>query len=457
MEQPLFSCPKCYRNFPQSEMSRSGQTCKNCNPHHSTFKQCEYCKSDFKYYVYGVICPRCQSLKSKYGEPQPCSICRLKTAFGNALVCQRCLHYRDRFGEPRECQTCGQTCAFLKDEASRRKVDGQILCWVCTYNFKLARSRERSDHGSSKRRNEASDSARFKTQREIESQLKRARSDDYGSLKSNSNLTTGSQPAPSTQNQNLDSVYNEQLLTISQLQDELKSFKRQLAIKDAELLAKDRAIAEIRSEMIEMKGLHEDRILKAKAAAHVEQERLTSVIKQLQKEKAALSQGVRKRKSGTNLVGMSGMLRHSVSSVALFNPDSPIQVASSDRMGRKSEKPEITKRSEKPTSLIADRDTSTSTPNGSGGNHKSMDLSTKTEIAEAQETRLTICEPNSPTHSSNFDKVKEANSSPSISSDQPSDEDGERTPTGRETHFVNASSTDPLGLDTPSESEEDTS
>ncbi|VDO95125.1 unnamed protein product, partial [Schistosoma curassoni] len=64
----------------------------------------------------GGICPHCQSLKSKYGEPQSCSICNLKTAFGSALVCQRCLHYRNRFGEPRQCHSCGNTCAFLKDE-----------------------------------------------------------------------------------------------------------------------------------------------------------------------------------------------------------------------------------------------------------------------------------------------------------------------------------------------------
>lgn len=327
MEQPLFSCAKCFRNFPQSEMSRTGQTCKSCNPHHSTFKQCEYCKADFKYYIYGVICPRCQSLKSKYGEPQPCSICRLKTAFGNALVCQRCLHYRMRFGEPRECQSCGQVCAFLKDEASRQKVDGQVLCWVCTYNFKLARSRERSDHGINKRRSDDIDQSRSKNERIIESQQKRTRPDGY--------MTPTSEPtAPETQKhssinvQNIDSVYNEHILTISQLQDDVKNLKRQLAIKDADLLSKDRTIAELKSEMIDMKSSFDDRLMKAKAAAQLEQDRLMVVIKQLQKEKIAISQEMRKRKSGVSSYGTPSTLRHSSSSVALFNPDSPIIVAS---------------------------------------------------------------------------------------------------------------------------------
>ncbi|CAH8583485.1 unnamed protein product [Heterobilharzia americana] len=326
MDQPLFSCTKCHRNFAQSEMSRSGQTCKGCNPHHSTFKQCEYCKSDFKYYVFGDICPRCQSLKSKYGEPQPCSICKLRTAFGSALVCQRCLHYRNRFGEPRQCHSCGNMCAFLKDEASRVKVDGQILCWVCTYNFKLARSREKSTHGSTKRRhdnNQFSDTSHSKS---LHDSLKRACTDEYGSRKCETQIN--SQQALTTQMLSLDTVYNEHLLTISQLQDEIKSLKRQLTLKDADLLAKDRLIAELRSEMIDMKNVHEDRIHKVKSAGQLEQDRLLVTIRQLQKEKVTLSQGLKRRKCNTSLVGLSNH-RHSISSSTLFNPDSPLVVSSS--------------------------------------------------------------------------------------------------------------------------------
>ncbi|VDP80173.1 unnamed protein product [Echinostoma caproni] len=73
----------------------------------------------------------------------------------------------------------------------------------------------------------------------------------------------------------MDSVYNEHLLTIGQLQDEVKALKRQLAQKDAEMLAKDRTIAELRSELIDTKEFHESRLLKARAAAQLEQDRLT--------------------------------------------------------------------------------------------------------------------------------------------------------------------------------------
>ncbi|OON13995.1 hypothetical protein X801_10218 [Opisthorchis viverrini] len=458
MEQPLFACTKCFRNFPQSEMSRSGQMCKSCNPHHSTFKQCEYCKSDFKYYVYvvfrfvghvifrtfpascryGTICPRCQSLKSKYGEPQPCSICHLQNAFGNALVCQRCMHYR----------------------ASRQKVDGQILCWVCTYNFKLARSRERSDHGSSKRRNESSvDSSRLKSQRS--DQLKRTRSDDYKTLKTEANMSS-SQPTPSTQTQSLDSAYNEHLLTISQLQDEVKALKRQLAIKDAELLAKDRTIADLRSDMIEMKDSHEDRLLKTKAAAQMEQDRLTATIKQLQKEKASISQGLRKRKSASNLSATSG-LRYSASSVALFNPDSPTPF-SVDRSARKTgrlatpKRPEkavssddqedtgvqrsVTFRPTKPNKALFDNDDSTT--DADQWTHE------KTPPASAEESMSPVglqLKSDSPA-----EPQKQSTSSPSISSGPASDDEIRKT---NKSSLFNPR--DPLGLDTPTESEEEDS
>lgn len=69
-------------------------------------------------------------------------------------------------------------------------------------------------------------------------------------------------------------MYNEHLLTISQLQDEIKSLKRQLTLKDSDLLTKDRTIAELRSEMIEIKSMNEDRVRKIKSAAQLEQDRM---------------------------------------------------------------------------------------------------------------------------------------------------------------------------------------
>uniref|UniRef100_A0A5K3EVH4 Protein FAM76A n=1 Tax=Mesocestoides corti TaxID=53468 RepID=A0A5K3EVH4_MESCO len=270
MDQPLFSCTKCLKSFPHSQMSRSGTTCKICTPHHSSFKQCEYCRADFKQSLPGTICPRCQSSKTKYGEPKPCTICLLPMAYGSALVCQRCLHYRNKFGDPQQCQKCLQICAFYKDEVSRSKVDGKILCWVCTYDYKIAKSKERSDRSQSKR----------------------------------NSLDDAFMPRSSRDSSNMDSAYNEHLLTISQLQDDIKILKRKLAQKDAELLAKDRIIAGLKSDLDDCESQKRERAFKSERMAKEEINRLKDTIRNLQREKAELSsvRSSKKRRTG----GLSG-------------------------------------------------------------------------------------------------------------------------------------------------------
>ncbi|BHF57250.1 Protein fam76b [Sparganum proliferum] len=272
-------------------MARSGTTCKVCTPHHSSFKQCEYCKSDFKYSVPGTACPRCQSLKAKYGEPKPCSICMLPTAYGNALVCQRCLHYRNKFGDPRQCEKCLQMCAFYKDEASRSKVDGQVLCWVCTYNHKINKSKESAEGATSRRG--ISDSIFGKSSHELHSSLsavKRQRTEDYTTHHSVSSRPT------SAHAYSMDSAYDEHILTIGQLQDDIKALKRQLQLKDAELLKKNQTISDLKSEILEMETSSRERLLKYQDSAEDEINRLKETIRTLQREKVELSSRSKKRK-----------------------------------------------------------------------------------------------------------------------------------------------------------------
>ncbi|KAH8874314.1 Protein FAM76A [Schistosoma japonicum] len=456
MDQPLFSCTKCLRNFPQSEMSRSGQTCKGCNPHHSTFKQCEYCKSDFKYYVYGDVCPQCQSLKSKYGEPQPCSICKLRTAFGNALVCQRCLHYRNRFGEPRQCHSCGNTCAFLKDEASREKVDGQILCWVCTYNFKLARSRERSSHGSSKRRHDSNQLSTANRSKSSHNSLKITCTDEYGTRKTDKQVDC--QHALTTQALCLDSVYNEHLLTISQLQDEIKSLKRQLTLKDADMLAKDRTIAELRSEMIDIKDMHEDRIRKVKSAAQLEQDRLLATVRQLQKEKATISQDVKRRKNNKSLSKLTNF-RHSISSTTLFNPDSPLNVGNAKRVVTRT--PLVNNQAcecrSETTPSNSNRLSKDNTPDSTSRFMKKQ-LTPDNHNLQISDEDSNLTPQRSITSSSKRKNSSSPDITPSISSEPLTDDDCDEQDLHSQLYQFNPQEMigkDPLGLDTPTESEDE--
>ncbi|CAI2732086.1 unnamed protein product [Schistosoma spindalis] len=448
MDQPLFSCTKCLQNFPQSEMSRSGQACKRCSPHHSTFKQCEYCKSDFKYHVCGGICPHCQSLKSKYGEPQSCSICNLKTAFGSALVCQRCLHYRNRFGEPRQCHSCGNTCAFLKDEASREKVDGQILCWVCTYNFKLARSRERSIHGFNKRRHDGYQLSTANRSRSSHNSLKKTYTDGFGTKQINTQMHV--QQALTTQALSLDSVYNEHLLTISQLQDEIKSLQRQLTLKDSDLLTKDRTIAELRSEMIEIKSMNEDRVRKIKSAAQLEQDRLLATIRQLQKEKAIISHNIKRRKINNNLSRIAN--RNSLSSTTLFNPDSPLSLGLAKRVS----KPPVLEnqgkeREGEETLSYSDRISKNTLHSTSRSMKRQLTPDCIGVQIYDEDSNLA---PQRTVTSSIKQNAGSPGITPSISSKTPTDDEEASQLYQYDPHEI--SGKNPLGLDTPSESENET-
>ncbi|KAL5964520.1 Protein FAM76A, partial [Taenia solium] len=215
----------------------------------------------------GTICPRCCSLKSRYGDPKPCTICQLPMAFGSALVCQRCLHYRTKFGDPRQCEKCLHMCAFYKDEASRSKVDGQVLCWVCTYNYKMSKSKERLDKHQSKR-SSFNDSYFSKSHDSSNSSAaKRHRAEEYTSRHSSNRSVNAT-------NYSMDSAYNEHLLTIGQLQDDIKSLKRQLAQKDAELLAKDKLIAGLKSDLADYELQQRERAFKTELMTNEEIERL---------------------------------------------------------------------------------------------------------------------------------------------------------------------------------------
>ncbi len=61
----------------------------------------------------------------------------------------------------------------------------------------------------------------------------------------------------------LDSAYNEHLLTIGQLQYDIKALKRQLAQKDAELLAKDKIIAGLKSDLDDYETQQRERSVKS--------------------------------------------------------------------------------------------------------------------------------------------------------------------------------------------------
>ncbi|UYV76226.1 FAM76A [Cordylochernes scorpioides] len=77
-------------------------------------------------------------------QPQACEYCNVLAAF-IGTKCQRCTHSQKKYGPPVTCEQCRQKCAFVrKDEG--HKVDGKLLCWLCTSAYKraLAKAKQNS-------------------------------------------------------------------------------------------------------------------------------------------------------------------------------------------------------------------------------------------------------------------------------------------------------------------------
>ena len=85
-------------------------------------------------------------------KPKPCQYCNIIAAFiGNK--CQRCTNSEKKYGPPYSCEQCKQQCAFDRKD-DRKKVDGKLLCWLCTLSYKrvLQKTKEQRKHLSSSSR-----------------------------------------------------------------------------------------------------------------------------------------------------------------------------------------------------------------------------------------------------------------------------------------------------------------
>ncbi|KAK2195686.1 bifunctional Dim1 family/Thioredoxin-like superfamily/FAM76 protein [Babesia duncani] len=137
------------------------QVCADC------FKRCEsvkcvHCKAEFSYHrycnkahklYYKLVCMRCASNIATYNkDPRLCRFCNAWAAWRDSGDCDRCSSFSNTFGDPNTCESCGNLAAFDRGEASRDKVGGLWLCFLCTYEHK------KSDYYIKKRRmpNEAS-------------------------------------------------------------------------------------------------------------------------------------------------------------------------------------------------------------------------------------------------------------------------------------------------------------
>ncbi|CAG02924.1 unnamed protein product, partial [Tetraodon nigroviridis] len=307
----LYACTKCNQRYPFEELSQGQQLCKECRIAHPIVK-CTFCRSEFQQESKtNTICKKCAQNVKQFGTPKPCQYCNIIAAF-IGTKCQRCTNSEKKYGPPQTCEQCKQQCAFDRKEEGRRKVgaihtcparllipflsckisfpkvDGKLLCWLCTLSYRrvLQKTKEqRKGFGSSN-----SSSLNEK--------------DHHSKIPPPPTPTQTQQLASQVCNlssitQSMDSGGTDNFILISQLKEEVLSLKRLLQQRDQTILEKDRKLTELKADfqyqesnmrlkMNQMEKSHKD---------SMEQQQAKN--RELMKQVAALSKGKKFERTGS--------------------------------------------------------------------------------------------------------------------------------------------------------------
>ncbi|XP_077486907.1 protein FAM76B-like [Amblyomma americanum] len=347
MASALFACTRCNARHPFEELSQGQQLCKDCRGAFPIVK-CTYCRTEFQQENKGstsTICKKCEQNVKAYGKPTACEYCNIIAAFiGNK--CQRCTNSEKRYGPPVNCEQCKQRCAFDRKDDSRRKVDGKLLCWLCTLSYKRALAKAKQNdpmrhsalgkatsaphhshhhhhhshhhhHRSSSGSGGGPTNATSSSSQNHHHHRKHSHSSsslsnhkvgsEHGSSKRPrldpaAKLANGSTPLRSTPEASglLDPTSSDHVVVLTQLREQVSSLQKQLTLKDQQLLAKDKQIAELKAHMSS-----DERNARTKLQA--EQKKHSEVVQELmnklltlQKQMAAKAKSNRKNVTSTD-------------------------------------------------------------------------------------------------------------------------------------------------------------
>ncbi|MBN3306767.1 FA76B protein, partial [Amia calva] len=273
----LYACTKCNQRYPFEELSQGQQLCKVWKCYRPSSPQ-----TYLQFYLFSfcsktnTICKKCAQNVKQFGTPKPCQYCNIIAAF-IGTKCQRCTNSEKKYGPPQACEQCKQQCAFDRKEEGRRKVDGKLLCWLCTLSYRrvLQKTKEQrkglsSSHSNSslteKDQHHSRHHHHHHHHRHSSSHHKLSSlspEQDQGlwkqSHKSSSiqNETPKKKPKLETKpsngdsssiNQSMDSGGTDNFILISQLKEEVMSLKRLLQQRDQTILEKDKKLTELKAD-----------------------------------------------------------------------------------------------------------------------------------------------------------------------------------------------------------------
>ncbi|XP_045602312.1 protein FAM76A isoform X4 [Procambarus clarkii] len=305
----LFACSRCFSRHPFEELSQGQQLCKECRGSFPIVK-CTYCRSEFQQESKSstvTICKKCESMVKQYGKPSACEYCNVIAAFiGNK--CQRCTNSERKYGPPLSCDQCKQKCAFDRKDIDRKKVDGKILCWLCTLSYKRALAKTKvtdpARHSHIKLGMRSGHHEKKDNRPKMSGHNKRPNRPDV------TKIPQDEPPAKVSRNsgpvRDIDPGTADQLVLITQLREQIARLEKQLSGKDAQLLAKDKQMTELKATQFtvlqelrqKMKNFNRDYDSKV--------DLLQKKIREQNREIAVLSKGKKKGDRGAVLSATDG-------------------------------------------------------------------------------------------------------------------------------------------------------
>nr|CAG4642364.1 EOG090X02IW [Evadne anonyx] len=284
----LFACSRCFSRHPFEELSQGQQLCKECRGAFPIVK-CTYCRSEFQQESKGntcTICKKCEFNVKQYGKPSACEYCNIIAAFiGNK--CQRCTNSEKKYGPPVTCEQCKQKCAFDRKDEDKKKVDGKMLCWLCTLSYRraLAKTKHSERHSSSSKSKEQ--------QHNNHHHNKRPQRPDVTKVGLGDREDMGPVPKVFRPMINRDTLVDpnssDHVVAITELREQVATLQKQLLSKDHQLLLKEKQMTELKANQFRM---DKDFRVKLKTVQKEHEAKVESIqqrLKASQKEVSALS------------------------------------------------------------------------------------------------------------------------------------------------------------------------